>query len=323
MILEKEIEGNRNSLYELVHPECKKYISKEYCDFFEDNLIPLGIKFPEVLINPNENPISIEEIKLPCEIEKIYPALELLYEKFLKQHRVKSHELKKKTGEYKGTALALVAFIAYPFHFIHKDVLSKFIRDITGNSQGDFQARHLAAQNGWNILNKNESYYGSFKTKSGFHMMTDFTKAKLAYVPDRREDLITNFDDMKNHYGCRCATCGAKEGEPAPRNPSKPVALQRGHCDPTKPLTDDNTIPQCEECNQLYKNDFVFDLNGVAVALGTPKVFKNTSDEVKYNCYTQLSLKDKISAMKAMLEDKTNPEDKDKLIQWLQEQLKN
>lgn len=321
MILEKEVEGNSNSLYELVHPECKKYISKEYCEFFQEHLIPLGIKFPDLLIKPIENPISIEEIKLPCEIEKIHPVLEILYDKFLKQHRVKSHELKKKNGEYKGTALALVAFIAYPFHFIHKDVLSKFIREITGNSQGDFQARHLAAQNGWNILNKNESYYGSFRTKSGFHMITDFTVAKLGYVPDRRDDLITDFNEMKKHYGHRCATCGAKEGEPAPRNPSKLTALQRGHCDPTRPLTDDNTIPQCEECNQLYKNDFVFDLNGVAVALGTPKIFKNTSEEIKNNCYAHLDLKDKMSAIKLMLNNSSNAEDKDKLIEWLKEQI--
>jgi hypothetical protein len=323
MTLEREIEGNSNSLYELVHPECKKYISKEYCDFFQKYLIPLGINFPEVLVNPNATPISVEEIKLPCEIEKIYPALEILYDRFLKEERVKFHELKKKTGEYKGTALALAAFISYPFHFIHKDVLSKFIRDMTGNSQGDFQARHLAAQNGWNILNKNESYFGNFRTKSGFHMITDFTVAKLGYMPDRREDLITSFDEMKKLYGNRCATCGAKEGEAAPKNLSKLVALQRGHCDPSLPLTDDNTIPQCEECNQLYKNDFVFDLNGVAVALGTPKVFKNTSDEVRRNCYTQLNLKDKIFAVKSMLDDHHNEEDRNKLIQWLQEQLKN
>lgn len=323
MILEKEVEGSSNSLYELVHPECKKYISKEYCDFFQDHLSPLGINFPEVLTNPVANPIAVEEIKLPCEIEKIYPVLRILYDKLLKQNKVKFPELRKKTGEYTGTALALVAFISYPFHFIHKDVLSKFIRDITGNSQGDFQARHLGAQQGWNILNKNESYLGSFKTKSGFHMITDFTVAKLGYMPDRREDLLTDFDEIKKHYGNRCATCGAKEGEPAPKNLSKFVALQKGHCNPNLPLTDTNTIPQCEECNQLYKNDFIFDLNGVAVALGTPKVFKNTSDEVKRNCYTQLSVKDKIFAMQSMLEDTLNQEDKDKLIQWLQEQLKN
>jgi hypothetical protein len=61
----------------------------------------------------------------------------------------------------------------------------------------------------------------------------------------------------------------------------------------------------------------------VAVALGTPKVFKNTSDEVKRNCYTQLSVKDKIFAMQSMLDDTPNQEDKDKLVHWLQEQLKN
>ena len=323
MIQEKGIDENRSSLYELVHPECKKFISKEYCEFFEQYLIPLGIKFPTILINPSEEPICVDEIKLPCEIEKLYDVLMLLHKKFLAPKKVTFHELKSKTGEYKGTVLALIAFLSYPFHFIHKNVLSKYIRAINGNSQGDFQARHLAAQDGWNILNKNESYLGSFRTKSGFHIITDFTTSKLGYVADRRENHLTDFEEIKKHYNNRCATCGAKEGEPSPKKPTKTVSLHKGHCHPNLPLTDDNTIPQCEECNQSYKNNFVFDLNGIPMALGSTKIFKNTSQEIKNSCYAQLNIDEKILAIKTILDTTENKEDKNKLINWLTEQLKN
>jgi hypothetical protein len=322
--MSQEIDNiNKNQLYELVHPDCKKFISEEYCEFFETYLIPIGIKFPDVLVNPDILPTSVEEIHLPCEVEKISAVLEILYTKFLKSHRVKFHDLKKKTGEYKGNSLALAAFLSHPFQFIHKDVLSKFIRDVTGNSQGDYQARHLAAQDGWNILNKNETYLGSFRTKSGYHMMIDFTGPKKGYVPGRREDMLTSFEDIKEYYGNRCATCGAKEGEMAPRNPSKKTTLQKGHLNPNLPLTDNNTIPQCEECNQLYKNDYVFDENGIAVALASSKVFRNTSKDVKSSCYEQLNINEKIDALKVIMESTQKEEDKQKLMDWLKNQLDN
>lgn len=317
-----EIEkNNKQELYELVHADCQKFISKEYCEFFQEFLSPLGINFPEVLINPLVEISPVEEIILPCEAEKIHSALEIMHEKFLKKKEVRFHDLKKKNETYKTNGLALIALVAYPFKFIHKDVLSKFIRAVTGNSQGDYQARHLSAQDGWNILNKNETYLGSFKTKSGFHMMNDFTVPKFGYVAGRRDDMLTSFEEIKKYYENRCATCGAKENESAPKNPNKLVSLQKGHLDPRKPLTDNNTIPQCEECNQLYKDDFVFDKTGKAVALASTKVFRNTCITVKEQCYAELSFDEKISAIRLMLEGSSSQEESKAIKKWLDDHL--
>ena len=70
-----------------------------------------------------------------------------------------------------------------------------------------------------------------------------------------------NFQELKYVYDCRHATCGLEEGK-VDWITGKRVKIQQGHMDPRKSLTIDNTIPQCEYCNQTYQDYFRFDENG-------------------------------------------------------------
>lgn len=73
----------------------------------------------------------------------------------------------------------------------------------------------------------------------------------------------TDFDSIKHSFGYRCATCGAREGQPDPRYGSNKVQLQQGHRDPSEAGDDmANIISQCQFCNRSYGNDFVFDDKG-------------------------------------------------------------
>ena len=92
-----------------------------------------------------------------------------------------------------------------------------------------------------------------------------------------------NFAELKLAYGCKCATCGIEEGKKDFRN-EEIVVLQQGHMNPRKPLTLDNTIPQCQYCNQTYKDYFTFNEHGRVVAVNNPLILlkspKNVQDEM-------------------------------------------
>jgi hypothetical protein len=67
-----------------------------------------------------------------------------------------------------------------------------------------------------------------------------------------------NFEELKAVFGFRYVTCGSQEGKPHLLEPDKRTELQKGHMNPYKFLTLDNIIPQCQLCNRLYKDNFVF-----------------------------------------------------------------
>ena len=75
-------------------------------------------------------------------------------------------------------------------------------------------------------------------------------------VKDEYKD--KTFDELKRVYDNRCVTCGSLENKPHFHDASKKTLLQQGHMDPLKILTIENTIPQCQFCNQTYKDNFIF-----------------------------------------------------------------
>ena len=84
-------------------------------------------------------------------------------------------------------------------------------------------------------------------------------------------------------YDNRCATCGIEEGKKDPRN-EELVVLQQGHMNPREKLTLDNVIPQCQYCNQTYKDYFLFNENGRVIAVNNPLILlkspKSIQDEM-------------------------------------------
>lgn len=50
---------------------------------------------------------------------------------------------------------------------------------------------------------------------------------------------------------------------------------------PHKPLTLENSIPQCQVCNQVYQEDFVFDAKGKVSAVASAKPVLRAEKEVQ------------------------------------------
>ena len=58
--------------------------------------------------------------------------------------------------------------------------------------------------------------------------------------------------------------------------------------DPRAPLTLDNTIPQCQYCNQTYKDYFVFNEYGRVIAVNNPLILLKSPRAVQDEMITVL-----------------------------------
>lgn len=213
----------------------------------------------------------MKEEQLPSikELKKAYAEAERIHSEHLAQHGVKLPSW----STHKGVWLAML------LHFrpdpVHKDTISDAVRRTCPNAARDQQVRHLK-RDGWNITSDG----------SGFHTLKDPYRPAQGFVNEqaRRQGRLSaeNFDDMIRSFGNRCATCGARKGEPDPRYGEEPVRLQQGHQDPDKPADDqENIIPQCQFCNQAYLRDFVFDDKGRASAVADVGPVQRASKDVQ------------------------------------------
>ncbi|MCK4524698.1 hypothetical protein KAU15_07205, partial [candidate division WOR-3 bacterium] len=64
--------------------------------------------------------------------------------------------------------------------------------------------------------------------------------------------------------------------------------LQKGHKNPNKPLTPENTIPQCQKCNRPDRNYWIYDDNGRVVSIATPRVVLKSNKKMKKEIYELL-----------------------------------
>jgi hypothetical protein len=173
--------------------------------------------------------------------------------------------------------------------FVHKDTISSFVHSVFPAAGKDQQVRHLAAD-GWYVLNRGDQLPDSKENvESGWHVLitTERPKPTFQFKSMKRAGRLSakNFNQLKIVYDSRCATCGSQEGKPNLLEPDKSTRLQEGHMDPHKELTLDNTIPQCQVCNQIYQEDYVFDKKGRVVAVASVKPVlradKNVKEEIK------------------------------------------
>ena len=188
------------------------------------------------------------------DINTLYPQYVKYYDEYLKQSGVKFIKY-----DYKSVSQALFAMM---FLFKHTgEVVTK--QELTegwnkiGKPTNDFQsARHLGLQHGYLIENNNSGI-------SGYRLIT-LEKPHPSFISDRRTEYFTKeeWEQTKEEANHRCLTCGAFEGEKHYKQQTLIVKLEKGHCDPTKPLTIDNTFPQCNYCNKIYKDKFEFDKRG-------------------------------------------------------------
>jgi len=215
----------------------------------------------------------------PEEIEKWWAILEEEYNTHLKQYKVTLP--KKETA----AALWLVFLKKHEGKLVHKDTISAFVSTVNPKSGKDQQVRHLASK-GWYVLNKGDKIPKENNTiQSGYHMLvtTESPKPTFLFKALKRAGRISakNFDQLKITYDNRCATCGSQEGKPHLLDPSKRTELQQGHMNPHDKLTLENSIPQCQLCNGVYMDDYVFDVKGRVVAVASPKPVLRADKSVK------------------------------------------
>jgi hypothetical protein len=199
-----------------------------------------------------------------CNNSMSYEMIQQLYLKNLKDKGVKALT---ETSGFGQALCCLFENIGKPVEIktIREYVQSKGIKLKGGDS---LQVRHLAMQFGYNMLKGGEIHpITNEKVPKSCFLLMDLDVPYHGFKPKRRKLEMTD-DDWKSllaKYENMCVNCGSKEGEPLRWNKHKITVLQKGHMDPRKPLTEDNTIPQCAMCNQQYKNKAVFNERGFVV----------------------------------------------------------
>jgi hypothetical protein len=188
--------------------------------------------------------------------------------------------------------LQLIFLYKYINCFVHKDLVSKFVRRYIKNAALDQQVRHLGTQYGWYVLNKGAKVPNVDETvPSGYNYLVTIESPSpsiLAAALKRAGRVAArNFSEIKIAYGYKCATCGREEGKKDQKNQGT-IVLQQGHMNPRLPLTLDNIIPQCQYCNQTYKDYFQFNEDGRVVAVNNPQILLSSPKDIQDEMITVL-----------------------------------
>lgn len=182
--------------------------------------------------------------------------------------------------------LQLLCLRIYKNKLVSKEVISKFVRHFNKNASVDQQSRHLGSQDFFYVLNKNEKIPNiEMKVPVGYHILISLETPHPKYIHASAKRAgrfaARNFEELKMAYNNRCATCGSPENKSHFHDASKKTILQQGHMDPFKKLTIKNTIPQCQFCNQTYKNNFVFNEKGRIIAIASLEPLKKANNFLK------------------------------------------
>lgn len=218
------------------------------------------------------------------EIELKYNELKIKYDTYLKKFGVQIPSLKRGAA-YTLNALVLIYLYNNMGKVVTKQELTEYLRELGFEINDVQQARHLAQQSGWYILSgtRGDSECKIYNISAGEYMLKTVNEPYPSFKNMKRTETLTatNFEDLKKSYGHRCATCGSKEGELNYMYPASTTMLQQGHKDPSKPLTIDNTIPQCQFCNRASRNYFVFDNKGRVEKIYDPHFIMRSEREIQ------------------------------------------
>ena len=151
---------------------------------------------------------------------------------------------------------------------VYIEDLKKYVKEkgIKLNGGDSLQIRHLGLQYGYNLL-KGGDNFNDIKIKKSHYMLVNLIKPYNGFIKDKRTTKVNNENwiSIKKEYDNRCVNCGSEEGKPLRWAKNKITELAQGHMDPRKPLTIDNIIPQCNICNQQYKNKAIFNKRGFII----------------------------------------------------------
>ena len=244
------------------------------------------------------------------EIEKLYNIILNEYNSSLEKYNVKMPKLYS-NGNYTLNALVLIYLFSKIGKIVSKQELTDYLRTMGFDINDVQQARHLAQQSGWYILSGTRGDYEckNLGIKSGEYMLKTIKEPYPSYKNLKRTESLNagSWDELKKIYNYRCATCGSKEGDANFLYPASTTTLQQGHKDPSKPLTIDNTIPQCPFCNRASRNYFVFDNKGKVEKINDPKFVLRSEKSVQLEML-KLLIEDNIDVAKSIIEnyDKEN-----------------
>lgn len=188
------------------------------------------------------------------EIGPLYKRYEKAYNRYLKESGVRF--VKYTPNKISQALWALMFMLKYENEVVTKEELTEGWNS-NFKPTNDFQSgRHLGLQFGYNAENNTSGIPG--------YRLLSLTEPHPSFISNRRTEYFddSEWESEKNKWDYRCLSCGAKEGEKHYKHKTLIVKLQKGHCDPSKPLTMDNTFPQCNYCNQHYKDKFIFDKRG-------------------------------------------------------------
>lgn len=177
------------------------------------------------------------------------------------------------SGAYTVSGLSLLFFYMHKGRIVTKQALLQFLSRYRAHIHGGLarfiapHPRHLGMQHGFHFLIKDSYHPQARRTlRAGEYCLYSVTKPHPSFTNHRSTaPSRADFAALKCAFDHRCAVCGSREGEASLKNKVIMTRLERGHMDPGRPLTLQNTIPMCTFCNQVYKDRFVFDARGVVV----------------------------------------------------------
>jgi hypothetical protein len=227
------------------------------------------------------------------EISELYALLSHYHNNYLAKAGVQLPSLYR-NGVYTKDALTLV-YLAYDYpntRIVTRDELVEFLRQYDPSVLEVPQPRQLSTRKGWYILagsrNKSDS-----ALQPGEYRLKTLEKPAPGFSAQPCVSSLTDtaWEAVKAQYDYRCACCGCKEGEPHRYQKSHIVQLHKGKMDPAKPLTVDNTIPQCGVCYRPFRNFWVYNKKGRILAVANAKAIDASSEVVQREIYTRLYAK--------------------------------
>ncbi len=215
------------------------------------------------------NSLNVDESKSlsPSDLVHYFEIVEQQHRKYLAAAGVKLPKLGPHSKPTKD-AIVLATLCKYIRVPVSKSELTAVVRTYYPETSDVQQARHLSRQKGFFIISGQRGdgeYFAGATVPSGAYCLVTLEEPYPQFdgiSGPRSARGGSDFQELKQKFGNRCATCGSREGEPSFLNRAKVTVLQEGHMDPTRALQIDNMIPQCDECNRAYKDKFIFDGNG-------------------------------------------------------------
>ena len=188
--------------------------------------------------------------------------IQLIYNDYIKEYNLNNCE-EKGLKQFKLTNKVSAGTFAFLTLYINKDKsfhdeamtrLFEEFSELPTGSKKTIQMRHFRTQSGYDIINHGQGL-----------MQLISIDAYDGFRPTRRDESALTDDvwnRLKNEFDHRCATCSSKEGERGFKRKAGITKLEKGHMDPNQPLSYANCIPQCDYCNGIYGDRFVFDQDG-------------------------------------------------------------